>query len=162
MARLGHSTTSAAIRRQKAASDRDRLIADRLDHPVTGIRTARNTGGNDTGSAEKPAEAAGFIAGFCSYTIDMNVAMSSVEVGVRDLKNNLSRYLERVRGGDEVIVTDRGRPVARLLPLDASSDHLADLVDAGLVRPATTPRRKLPKRFTTAGTVSDLVADQRR
>jgi prevent-host-death family protein len=92
----------------------------------------------------------------------MHIATSSIKVGVRDLKNNLSRYLERVRHGDEVIVTDRGRPVARLLPLDASTDRLADLIDAGVVRPATAPRRKLPKRITTAGTVSDLVADQRR
>ncbi len=35
-----------------------------------------------------------------------------IEVGVRELRNNLSRYLERVRGGEEVIVTDRGSPVA--------------------------------------------------
>ena len=37
------------------------------------------------------------------------------KVGVRELRNNLSKYLERVRGGEEVIVTDRGRPVARVL-----------------------------------------------
>ncbi|MCJ7672194.1 MAG: type II toxin-antitoxin system prevent-host-death family antitoxin, partial [Acidimicrobiia bacterium] len=40
----------------------------------------------------------------------MAVATSRVEVGVRDLKNNLSRYLDRVKEGEEVIVTDRGRP----------------------------------------------------
>jgi integrase len=43
MARLGHATTSAAIRYQKAVSDRDRLIADRLDDFVAGMRTATNT-----------------------------------------------------------------------------------------------------------------------
>ena len=39
----------------------------------------------------------------------MAVATSRVEVGVRDLKNNLSRYLDRVKDGEEVIVTDRGQ-----------------------------------------------------
>ncbi len=39
MARLGHSTTSAAIRYQKAAADRDRTLADRLDDLVAGMRT---------------------------------------------------------------------------------------------------------------------------
>ena len=92
----------------------------------------------------------------------MTVATIRVEVGVRDLKNNLSRYLDRVRNGDEVVVTDHGRPVARLVAIDASIDRLSDLIDAGLVRPAGSARRRLPKPIKTAGTVSDLVAEQRR
>ena len=92
----------------------------------------------------------------------MTVATNRVEVGERDLKNNLSRYLDRVRNGDEIVVTDRGRPVARLLAIDASTDRLSDLIEAGLVRPAVRPRRALSKPIKTAGTVSDLVAEQRR
>lgn len=92
----------------------------------------------------------------------MTVATSDVSVGVRELKNNLSRYLERVKDGEEVVVTDRGRPVARLLGVDASTDRLADLVAEGLVRPARAGRRRRPKPTTAAGTVSDLVAEQRR
>jgi prevent-host-death family protein len=88
----------------------------------------------------------------------MSVAISRVEVGVRDLKNNLSRYLERVRDGEEVIVTDRGRPVARLSALDSSMDRLNDLIAAGVVRPARLPSR----RIKPVGSVSDLVAEQRR
>jgi hypothetical protein len=42
MARLGHSTTSAAIRYQKAAADRDRALAERLDELVDGLRTSAN------------------------------------------------------------------------------------------------------------------------
>lgn len=93
----------------------------------------------------------------------MNVATSRVEVGVRDLKNNLSRYLERVREGEELIVTDRGRPVARLASLDASTDRLADLIAAGVIRPAKRATRRPPaRRIKPKGSVSDLVADQRR
>jgi len=93
----------------------------------------------------------------------MVVATSRVEVGVRDLKNNLSRYLDRVQRGEEVIVTDRGRPVARLSALDSSVDHLSDLIAAGVVRPATRLARRVPShRVKPAGSVSDLVAEQRR
>lgn len=90
------------------------------------------------------------------------MATSRVEVGVRDLKNNLSRYLDRVQDGEEVIVTDRGRPVARLSSLDQPADRLADLIAAGVVRPARRARRKPPaRRIEPKGSVSELVAEQR-
>jgi len=53
-------------------------------------------------------------------------------LGNCELKNGLSRYLDRVQAGEEVIVTDRGRPVARLSALDATDDRLAELVAAGV------------------------------
>lgn len=82
---------------------------------------------------------------------------------MRELKNNLSRYLGRVREGDEVIVTDRGRPVARLCSLDQSADRLAELVAAGVVRPPKRTTRTRPtRRLQSEGSVSDLVAEQRR
>ena len=40
-----------------------------------------------------------------------------MEVGVRELRDNLSRYLDRVRGGEEVVVTERGHAIARVLPI---------------------------------------------
>ena len=93
----------------------------------------------------------------------MNVATTSSEVGIRDLKNGLSKYIERVRSGEDVIVTDHGRPVARPSPIDDTRDRLADLVAAGVVRaPASKQRRSLAPRIKTAGSVSDLVAEQRR
>jgi prevent-host-death family protein len=95
----------------------------------------------------------------------MKVATSSsrIEVGVRDLKNNLSRYLDRVAQGDEVVVTERGRPVARLTAVDAEIDKLAALVASGAVRmPASNSRRRPRQRIASAGPVSDLVAEQRR
>jgi prevent-host-death family protein len=92
----------------------------------------------------------------------MSVDTSRVEVGVRELKNNLSRYLDRVSDGIEIVVTERGRPVARLLRIDEPADRLADLVAAGLVRPPRARARRLPRPIAASGTVSELVADQRR
>lgn len=58
--------------------------------------------------------------------------------GVAELKAHLSQYLDRVRAGEEVLVTDRGRPVARLVPaIPTMDDHLADLERRGLVRRGT-------------------------
>jgi prevent-host-death family protein len=46
-------------------------------------------------------------------------------VNIAELKNNLSAYLEQVKNGVELIVKDRNRPVARLVPLTSSDDFLA-------------------------------------
>lgn len=92
----------------------------------------------------------------------MNVATSQIEVGVRELKNHLSRYLSQVQGGDEVIVTDRGRPVARLSAIDSPTQRLERLIATGAVRPPKARGRRRPsERIRPAAPVSDLVADQR-
>lgn len=60
-----------------------------------------------------------------------------MEVGVRELKAKLSEYLGRAAAGEELVVTDRGRPVARLVPLDVD-DPIARGVEDGWIDP---PRR---------------------
>ena len=85
-----------------------------------------------------------------------------MEAGVRELRDHLSRYLSAVRDGEEVTVTDHGRAVARLVPIDQPRP-LDRLVDEGLVTPARTPkRRRSGRRVAGRGTASDLVRDQRR
>jgi prevent-host-death family protein len=56
-------------------------------------------------------------------------------LGVRELRQHASRYLARVANGETFEVTDRGRPVARLVPIH--TDPWADLVAAGRVTPAS-------------------------
>ncbi|MGH7230768.1 MAG: type II toxin-antitoxin system Phd/YefM family antitoxin [Nitrospiraceae bacterium] len=57
---------------------------------------------------------------------------------VSELKATLSEYLARVKAGEEVIITERGKPIAKIVPLahdfTAESPHLLDLARAGLVR----------------------------
>lgn len=58
-------------------------------------------------------------------------------VNIAELKNNLSAYLEKVKNGVELIVKDRNRPVARLVPLSEGEDLDAEeaaLVAGGLMR----------------------------
>lgn len=84
-----------------------------------------------------------------------------MEVGVRELRNNLSKYLDRVRDGEEIVVTDRGRAIARVLPTGAER-VLDRLIAEGVVVPAQRPKRRSRTPIKSEGTVSDLVADQRR
>ncbi len=85
-----------------------------------------------------------------------------MEVGIRELRDHLSHYLERVRNGDELVVTDRGRAVARVVPV--SGERSFDrLVSEGLIERAPVAQRHRPqRRVTSQGKVSDLVADQRQ
>lgn len=85
-----------------------------------------------------------------------------MEAGVRELRDHLSRYLDVVRDGQEVTVTDHGKAIARLVPLDQPRP-LDRLIAEGLASPARTPKRSRSSGAIDAdGTVSDLVAEQRR
>ncbi|HZJ51709.1 MAG TPA: type II toxin-antitoxin system prevent-host-death family antitoxin [Actinomycetota bacterium] len=55
-----------------------------------------------------------------------------VEVGVREFRNSLSRYLRRVRAGETIVVTDRGKPVARIVPAGIP-EHIARAMAEGRV-----------------------------
>jgi prevent-host-death family protein len=56
-------------------------------------------------------------------------------VGVRELRQNLSKYLRRVINGERLEVTERGRPVAVLAPLSETTSALGRLVGSGRARP---------------------------
>lgn len=83
------------------------------------------------------------------------------EVGVRELRDHLSRYLEQVQAGGEVIVTERGRAIARVVPINGERT-IDKLIRQGLVTPARQRHRRRPVPLHAKGPVSDLVADQRR
>lgn len=84
-----------------------------------------------------------------------------MDVGVRELRDHLSRYLDLVRGGEELVVTDRGRAVARVLPV-GTERPLDRLIADGVVTRSSRPKGAAPERVKAKGKVSDLVADQRR
>jgi prevent-host-death family protein len=73
----------------------------------------------------------------------------SEEVGVAELRQNLSRYLRRVERGERLIVTDRNRPVAELGPPPSTGSSLDRLIAEGRVsRPI---RRGVPEPLELAG-----------
>ncbi|MCH9759379.1 MAG: type II toxin-antitoxin system prevent-host-death family antitoxin [Actinomycetia bacterium] len=57
-------------------------------------------------------------------------------IGVRELRQNASKYLARVAAGEELSVTMRGRLVARLVPVTATDRTRDTLIASGSIRPA--------------------------
>jgi prevent-host-death family protein len=69
--------------------------------------------------------------------------------GVAELKANLSRYLDSVRAGQEVVVTDHGVAIAKVVALEPrqhGSSRRQRLIRAGLLVPA---RKRLPRALAT-------------
>ncbi len=67
------------------------------------------------------------------------------QVGVRELRQNLSVYLARVKEGETLEVTEHGQPVARLGPRPAESVSIIDrMIAEGRITPATFDHRRIP------------------
>ncbi|MGH8895546.1 MAG: type II toxin-antitoxin system Phd/YefM family antitoxin [Egibacteraceae bacterium] len=88
-------------------------------------------------------------------------------VGVRELRQNLSVYLTRVRAGETLRVTDRGEPVALLTPLPEHADPLSRLAAEGRLRPATReysdllpPLESLPGQRSLSAVVVEMREDR--
>lgn len=95
------------------------------------------------------------------------MAKRSSIVGSRELKTRLGAYLERVRRGETIVVTDRGKPVAELRPVAASGDAweqaLQRMAAEGLVTRGTgAPMRPFkPIRLPRGVSVSELMSKER-
>lgn len=90
-----------------------------------------------------------------------------VRVGIRELRENLRSYLEQVKNGDEVLVTERGRPVARILEPESHEATRARLIREGRIKPATEQKwtpidvDRLPD-LGPGPTLSEIVIAMRR
>jgi prevent-host-death family protein len=90
-------------------------------------------------------------------------------VGVRELRQNLSRYLERVKEGETLTVTERGHEVARLVPSHPNVDPY--YLELAKKYGATVPTRRLVDAIkslppleepTPAGTTDAFLEESRR
>lgn len=91
----------------------------------------------------------------------MTLHGKEAEVGVRELHDRLSEYLEKVEQGEEFVVTRRGKPIARLTRVEGKRPF-EDLEKRGLVRWPKRPRSIRKASIKAEGSVSDLVIEQRR
>lgn len=90
-------------------------------------------------------------------------------VGVRELKNRLTEYLRRTKQGEEIVVTERGRPIALIQPIQSAPQaasleaRLARLAVQGLVTlPTRRPVGKLRRAKASGPPVSTLILEERR
>ena len=85
-------------------------------------------------------------------------------VGVRELRQNLSVYLDRVKAGETLEVTEHGHPVARLAPNPPASRSILDqMIADGLVTAATYDHRLVPPppRIPGSRPLSEIIIEMR-
>ncbi len=75
--------------------------------------------------------------------------MQSTNIGIREAKMNLSKYLKQVQKGTELIITDRGRPIGKIVPLQnedlSLEDRIKIMVDQGVIEKISSKRlKKIP------------------
>lgn len=85
-----------------------------------------------------------------------------LQVGIKELRDGLSRYLDRVREGGTITVTDHGRPIARIRPVGRPTTY-EQWVRDGRITPARAAKGPAPEPIQLAGggTVSEFIAEQR-
>ena len=64
-------------------------------------------------------------------------------VNIANLKNNLSRYLQQVRRGEEILIRDRHLPIAKIVPLPMAGEFDKELLALAAAGVARLPRKKL-------------------
>ena len=95
--------------------------------------------------------------------------MTQTTAGIRELKNHLSAYLRKVKGGETITITDRGTPIGRIVPTKKKDgrtmkERLQALQEAGL---AEWSGKKISPHEPIAKTkgdrmVSDMLLEDRR
>ena len=92
-------------------------------------------------------------------------------VGIRELKAHLSRYVKEVKDGDEILVSERGRIVARIVPVEPHSEEtrfqnllLKLSAEGQIIPPKIHKKKERPtRRKKVKGTpFSDAVLEDRR
>lgn len=91
-----------------------------------------------------------------------------ISAGIKEVKNNLSRLLARVKTGEEILITDRGKPIARIVKEKQGEksirESLGPLIQRGMV---VLPNRSIIKNHFTpvkaeGKQVSEMVIEDRR
>lgn len=83
-----------------------------------------------------------------------------MDVGVRELKQRLSQYLDRAERGETIRVTERGRPKAVLGPLPGRG-RLEEGVAEGWIRPGSGERLRPVPRVRGLRTVAEVIQEDR-
>jgi prevent-host-death family protein len=94
----------------------------------------------------------------CGYNSEVT------STGIRELKDNLSRYIRRIEAGERIAITAHGRVVAELVPPGAKTagtlSRFDELVASGVIRPpleASDPTEDWPDIALPRGTAAELI-----
>lgn len=94
----------------------------------------------------------------------MSYMASRDRVGVREIRQNLSVYLERVKRGEALEITERGQPVAIIAPMPERGSLVSRLVAAGRATPPTSVAARLvtaPAAPASAPSITSILDELR-
>ena len=125
------------------------------------IRAAKN-GRNDTEAPRYSKR--NRVDPACGLWPHMAIIHEMTSTGIRELKDNLSRYIRRIEAGERIAITAHGRVVAELVPPGAAtkstSSRFDELVASGMIRPpleSGDPTEGWPDIRLPAGTAAELI-----
>ena len=89
--------------------------------------------------------------------------------GIKELRSSLTATLERVKAGEEILVTERGEAIARLVPIESPDQKLARMIRSGAIRPPLRPMDRaraeeflaLPRGEDPEGRLVDALLEER-
>jgi prevent-host-death family protein len=91
-----------------------------------------------------------------------------ISAGIKELKNNLSRYLSLVKNGEDILITERGKIVARIIHEDPNNMSLWEAISPLMVKGLITlPSKKIDKEIPApvkvpGKPVSEMAIEDRR
>lgn len=91
--------------------------------------------------------------------------MEPKQVSIRELKSRLSHYLRQTKAGETLVITERGTPIGRIVPVDKPlAERLAGMTQTGLARWSGRPFAPRPSSTRANGprTVADLLVEDRQ
>jgi len=84
------------------------------------------------------------------------------KIGIRELRQNASVWVAKAKAGMTIQITDRGRPVARLMPITPAEQSREQLIAEGQLIPATAPRVPLSTADLIEGQPLSPILDEQR
>ncbi len=93
--------------------------------------------------------------------------MQPTRVGIRDAKIHLSKFIKMVQNGSEIILTDRGRPVGKIVPIQAKelplSSRIKKLEDMGVLEALPQKsQKKLPLPISVPNDIAQTMLKEDR
>ena len=84
------------------------------------------------------------------------------KIGIRELRQHASEWVAKAKAGKVILITDRGQPVARLVPLTRNENARNKLVDDGQLIPAAAPRAHFSTDHLVSGPPLTPILDELR
>ncbi len=87
-----------------------------------------------------------------------------MKAGIREIKNSLSRYLKHVKNGESIIITDRNKPIAKIIPIEDSvlSEYEVLIKEGTISWSGGKPQGAAEKKNKKDKQLSVYVAEDRR